>query len=120
MHLLIKYRHHRSCHLQVEHKPPNSRLEDEHTDPQAALSSCRWCSTSELHWRSGGGRVGSSAGGVGAAGRWVASLAETKAVGHIEEDVDVAVDTTEELLAGTHGEDGDVGQGMDPLSLVTI
>jgi hypothetical protein len=39
-------------------------------------------------------------------------------VGHVEEDINVAINTTEKFLARTHGEDGDISQGVNTLRLI--
>lgn len=45
-------------------------------------------------------------------------LGQPETLGHFEEDVDGVVDAAEEFLAGTHGEDGYVSQGVDALVCV--
>lgn len=42
-------------------------------------------------------------------------VAQSQTLGHLEEDVDGAVDSAEEFLAGTHGEHGHVCEGVDAL-----
>lgn len=46
---------------------------------------------------------------------WCLVPTETKAVSDLEEDVDVAVDTSKVHLAGASGEDRDINEGVDAL-----
>jgi len=46
-------------------------------------------------------------------------LTKSKAVSHVEEDIDVAIYTPEELLARPHCKDGNISQGVDALCLVS-
>lgn len=50
----------------------------------------------------------------------VARATKTKAVGHVEEDINVSIDTSEEFRARTHGENWDVGKGVDTLCISAV
>jgi hypothetical protein len=50
----------------------------------------------------------------------ISATSKTKAVGHVEKDIDVAVDTAKKLLARSHGKDGDISKGVNALVLESI
>lgn len=101
--------------LQSEHKPTNRHLERNHANPQSSLDGVDRGSASE----DGASRCRRTSHG-GVAGGFTTAASETKTFCHVEEDVDVSVDATEQFLAGSHGEDWDVGEGVDTLSFVSI
>lgn len=45
---------------------------------------------------------------------------KSEAIGHVEEDVDVAVNAAEQFLTGTHSKYWDVGEGVYALGFVSV
>jgi len=87
--------------LHINNRPADAELENEHAGHQTTLGAGYGLgSAGDILWPAGIGTE--NTGCVGAAG-------ETETVGHVEEDVDVGVDTAEVLGAWSHGEDGNVG-----------
>lgn len=96
----------------MQNHPPDTKLESNHAYPETPLSTIDRRGTSERDRRRARDRSIRS--------RSIATPCKAQAVCNVKKDIDVAIDTSEELLARTHSEDGDVGQRVDTLILAPI
>jgi hypothetical protein len=96
----------------INNHPPNTELEHNHAKPEPSLYAVLRCRARE--------RNSSRTRKRSIRRSCITTPRESQAVRDVEEDIDIPINTSEQLLAGTHGEDRDVGEGVDSLVLVSV